>query len=201
MINDQLLGGSNTVSAAYIQTVVVDKLTLHEAILRNQFFTPGLKSAMMTVDFMKKVSEGKEWLPKCSEIRIMNCADPPPKLAIAEILYQKMMHFAAQGEPFDTQFRLCAQRLRKSPPETRWMLALLSTIDSGNELFGKAYKKPKVFSPFSANPGQEISNKDGFFSDLPLAAKQSRKKQVLRFHQVQEEDSQMGVLQAELAQA
>ena len=67
------------VSATYIATVINDKETLHEAIRRNQFYAPGIKESMMTIEFMKNVSEGNDWLPKCSEIRLLNCVEPPSK--------------------------------------------------------------------------------------------------------------------------
>ena len=158
MLNDgdnadqpQAEDGNAHVSATYIATVVNDKETLHEAIRRNQFYTPGIKESMMTIEFMKNVSEGTEWLPKCSEIRLLNCVEPPSKQQIAEMLYQRMHAYQPEGEPFDSMFRRCAARIRKNPPDIQYMLALLSTIDNQNEIFAKGYKRPRAFQPGAVN--------------------------------------------------
>ena len=76
-----------------VQQVVNDKVTMYGALLRNQRWTPKLKEPIMTAEFMRGVKEGQYWLPKTDEIRLLNCADPPPKHVIANILCDKMMHF------------------------------------------------------------------------------------------------------------
>ena len=97
------------------------------------------------------------------------------------MLYQRMHAYQPEGEPFDSMFRRCAARIRKNPPDMQYLLALLSTIDNQNEIFAKGYKRPRAFQPGAVND-QQIHNNDGFFNDLPLA-KQSKKKQGIRFSQ------------------
>lgn len=73
-----------------------------------------------------------------------------------------------QGEPFDSAFAVTASRVRACPPETRWMLAILSTINPEHEFFGKDYVKPRVDSQgINVSSEQMVSNQDGFFTGLP----------------------------------
>lgn len=79
----------------YVSTVVNDRASLYSAVRRNQFFAPRLKDGMTTIQFMKGLQAGVYWLPRCQEIRLLNCADEPGKLAIANILVDKMMNYPA----------------------------------------------------------------------------------------------------------
>ena len=154
---------------------------MYGALLRNQRWTPKLKEPIMTTEFMVGVREGLYWLPKTEEIRLLNCADPPPKQMIADILCEKMMNFPAQGEPFDTQIRRTAIKVKQCPPNKEWSLGMLSTFDNQNELFEKSYVKPKVDVLGNAMPDfAMVDNHDNFFTNLPVA-KKSKKRNVMFF--------------------
>ena len=64
-----------------------DKQSLYESLLRNQIYSPKLKEQIMTIIFMKGcIGYNKYWLPKCSELRIINCVDPPTRSVLAEMV-------------------------------------------------------------------------------------------------------------------
>lgn len=79
------------VSAAYVDTVICDRVSLHESLRRNGLFCPKLKEAMMTADFMKGVIGYKRfWLPNISDIRLKNCITPPNKKELSELVGRQM---------------------------------------------------------------------------------------------------------------
>ena len=98
----------------------------------------------MSIHFMIGVQDGQFWLPRTHEISLRNCADPPAKQVIADALCVAMRQMPSQGEPFDSAFRHTSRMLKKNPPKTRWMLALLSTMDANHPYFAKDYVKPRV---------------------------------------------------------
>ena len=67
--------------------------------------------------------------------------------------------------------RRTALLVKQTPPNKDWLLAMLSTFDSENELFSKGYVKPKV--DFRGNELDEdlVDNTGDFFTGLPLAKK------------------------------
>ena len=160
----------------------------------------------MTAAFMKGVKEGVFWLPKTEEIRLLNCADPPPKHMIANMLVDKMMNFPAQGEPFDSQIRRTAMKVKEAPPNKEWLLGMLSTFDNRNELFSKSYVKPKM--DFRGNVMDDedlVDNDEGFFDDLPPAKKVHKNgmvfggnKEVAKQKKVRKLQQQMARLSAQM---
>ena len=122
------------------------------------------------------------WLPRTHEISIRNCADPPPKQTIADVLCTVMQTVPRQGEPFDSLFLETARLIKRNPPETRWMLAILSTVDANHPFFAKDYVKPRVnVHGNDANLDNMVANKQGFFTGLPAAAKRSKKRGNVKF--------------------
>jgi hypothetical protein len=135
----------------------------------------------MTTEFMLGVQDGTYWLPKTEEIRLLNCADPPKKQTIADILVDKMVNIPAQGEPFDTMIQRTAFKVKKNPPNKDWMLGMLSTIHNANELFEKGYVKPRVDARgIEMLDKSLVDNHDDFFTGLPVA-KPNKKRTGVKF--------------------
>ena len=81
------------VSATFVNSVIVDRRTLHGSIVRNQLFVPRIQDKIMTVEFMMgSIGFKKFWLPYIHEIRLLNCADPPSKQVVADALYEIMIN-------------------------------------------------------------------------------------------------------------
>ena len=72
------------VSAAYVDSVICNRVSMHEGLLRNQLFTPKLKDTIMTAEFMKGIIGFRRfWLPSCDNIRLRNCVHIPPRQELA----------------------------------------------------------------------------------------------------------------------
>ena len=134
----------------------------------------------MTIEFMLGVQSNVYWLPKTNEIRLLNCGDAPAKHTIAMMLADKMNRHPAQGEPFDTMFRRTALKIKRSPPNKDWMLAVLATVDAENELFSKGYVKPKIDARGIEVERDLVDNHNDFFTGLP-AVKSKRKTKNINF--------------------
>ena len=174
-----MVQSNDRISHAEAAAVVSDKKTMYEALLRNQWYTPHYSSQILNLHFMFGVAnQTLYWLPRTHEIRLLNCADPPPKQVIANILCDKMMHFEHQGEPFDTSFRRTALKIKQHPPNKEWMLGVLSTLDPQNELFTKAYVKPRPDCK-PADTKNTVKNVGGFFTGLPVH--KLRKRHIINF--------------------
>ena len=72
------------VSSSFVQSKIPDKGHLHSSLLRNQLFMPKLKESICTIPWMRGIINFEEyWVPFCTNVRILNCADPPSKQEIA----------------------------------------------------------------------------------------------------------------------
>jgi len=71
-----------------------------------------------------------------------------------------------------------AQRIRKTPPDFKFMLAIISTMDPNNRLFAKDYVKPRLDvrgNELFAGNEQRISDPNNFFTGLPLARRSKKR--------------------------
>jgi hypothetical protein len=56
---------------------VRDKKDLYQALQRNGFYLPSLKSSMIRETYLIGLLENRLWCPKVNEIRLGNCPRPP----------------------------------------------------------------------------------------------------------------------------
>lgn len=167
----------NRVSAAYVDSVICNKQTMHEGLLRNQFFCPKLKDNIMTAEFMKGVvGFRKYWLPNASDIRLRNCVQPPCRFELAKLVSSKMILTGPTNEePFDSSFRRTAEMIVEKPPSAPWLLALLSTMDPNHVIFNKDYVKPKPVRVSDQEDVCFVDNPNDFFTGLPVLSRGSKK--------------------------
>ena len=167
---------ANRVSAAYVDSVICNKTTMHEGLLRNQFFCPKLKDTIMTAEFMKGVVGFRRfWLPNAADIRLRNCVQPPCKIELSKIVATKMIQTGlTDEEPFDSSFRRTADMIVEKPPSAPWLLALLSTMDPTHVIFSKDYVKPKPVKD-DQDDVCFVDNPNDFFSGLPVLSRGSKK--------------------------
>ena len=153
--------------------MVNDKHSLHESLRRNQLFCPKLKEGLMTVQFMKGcIGYRYYWLPKTEDIRIRNCVDPPPRGDLARMVFERMSGQEPSGDAcFDGAFRRTSEELARKPPNTEWLLAMLSTMDPENAIFAKDYVRPRQnrASDYDGDNADMVENVDGWFDGLPVA--------------------------------
>ena len=67
-----------------VDIIKLDKDTLYEIGLRNQYFLPASKSSFCTVDYLVKVKDGLVFCPRYPEIRLKACPTPPTKYELLE---------------------------------------------------------------------------------------------------------------------
>ena len=59
--------------------LIQNRKDLYEAVLRNGFYLPKLKSSMITEEYMRNVLMGKAFCPKYEQIKLHPCPRPPGK--------------------------------------------------------------------------------------------------------------------------
>ena len=127
----------------------------------------------MTVSFMKGcIGYRYYWLPKTEDIRIRNCVDPPSRVELAKMVFDSMSGTQPSGDPcFDGAFRRTASELLRKPPNTEWLLAMLSTMKPNHAIFAKDYVKPRNnrIAESGTDYDNMVENIDGWFDGLPVA--------------------------------
>ena len=93
---------------------------------------------MVTEIYINEVINGRLYCPRFKDIRLLPCPKPPPKLLI-----MKGVNEALKGKT-----RLPLGFDKDHLPNKSWLLAILSTVDSGNAMFKKDYLPPNI------KPGQ-----------------------------------------------
>ena len=133
----------------------------------------------MSVTFMKGcVGSSQYWLPKCTEIKLLNCVDAPSRLDLAKMVSARMLvaNMGLPREPFDSSFKRTAEEIVRKPPNVDWLLAMLSTMDPESVIFRKDYVKPKVlkFTDPDLDQAEMVDNVEGFFDGLPVAVRSKK---------------------------
>ena len=92
--------------------LIQNRKDLYEAVVRNGFYLPRLKSTMITEEFMKNVITGKAFCPRFDEIRMLPCPRPPTK----DVLMKKFHRICS------TQNLVIPGVDEKHQPDKRWLL-------------------------------------------------------------------------------
>lgn len=120
-----MAANSNTDIGKFFRT----KNGLYVACLRNQVFCPPLRSGFMSSEFMMSLIRREAWLPKITNIRLLNAPDPPAKSKIKALVVQAMkdnIHQIAIAERAAYDFTI--KRIERVSPTKQWLLAILSTL-------------------------------------------------------------------------
>jgi len=123
---------SMTTAAFSKHVLCVDDL--YNAAVRNGYFLPQRKSSAVNEIMLVNVLKGQYWCPKSLDIRIKNCVRAPVKetlMAKLATLCQASNHNIAWID--DTHY-----------PDKKWMVAVIGTLDPGDEIFKKDYVAPAV---------------------------------------------------------
>lgn len=98
---------------------------------------------------------------------------------MSEILYNLMINTNNEHQPeWQAAFIDTARRIRKTPPDVKFMLAIISTMDPNNRLFAKDYVKPRLDirgNELFAGNEERIPDPNNFFTGLPLAKKSKKR--------------------------
>lgn len=142
---------------------VQDKRDLYEAVQRNGWYVPSLKSNACNEKFLKKVFLGKTWCPKYEDIKILPCPRPPPKTVLYE-KFKTIMNTKKFPIGFDD----------KHLPDAKWLLTVIATLNPGDEIFKKSYVPPPKESKISQIEAIEIP--EHFLKDLPPSRKKVKRR-------------------------
>ena len=115
----------------------------YEAMVRNSFYLAAIKSNFMTLRYLKQVRSKTFYVPKYEEVRLRACPRPPDKKEIAKEL---IIAGGKLGKNFGIE-------VDGALPDTAWLLACLSTLDSKHKFFAKDY-----YPAIKAKEGQQIDN-------------------------------------------
>ena len=111
---------------------------------------PKYKSSLCRIKYMRRIVEGRWWCPKNSDIRPVNCADPPKK----EHVLEHLIGFAK-----DRGLRLGITE--KHLPDRDWALLALAALKPDHKFFRKDYVPPKERHQVM------VKNHNGFLNNLP----------------------------------
>ena len=75
-----------------------------------------------------------------------------------------MLHYRPLGEPTDTKLRRTALLIKQRPPDLKWMLQVMATLNPDHEIFNKDYCRPRN----EENVLNMVVNPNGYFDGLPV---------------------------------
>ena len=168
-------------------------------MIRNGYVLPSYKQAICTLDFMLRVRAGEVWVPRGNECRAIKVATPPPRQQLAEI-FSTSVDLKVQNGNFTAQQVQPLFALReivvKKLADSNWLIQVIYFLNPDHDIFQKEffYEKPKKERAFNNMP--MINNDDGFWDNLPAAAKLGSKKNGPRFLRLTKNERKQMKLQA-----
>ena len=75
-----------------------------------------------------------------------------------------MLHYRPLGEPTDTKLRRTALLIEQRPPDLKWMLQVMATLNPDHEIFNKDYCRPRN----EENVLNMVVNPNGYLDGLPV---------------------------------
>jgi len=152
----------SNIKVAEAEKLVNSVSSYYEAMDRNGWFLPALKSSIISCEYLDRVRNGDYWCPKYEKLLQRPCPRPPPKEflldTLAELLDKKKLDFGG-GE--------------NRVPDKSWLLRAIATIHPTNIIFQKNYLPPvrKVKADTTV-----VDNGDNFYDNLPTLKLGKRKK-------------------------
>jgi len=133
---------------------VKSKKDLYEALLRNGYYLPKLKSTMCSEHYLVNVMDGTYSCFKAEEIKVRICPRPPPKDVLlekfAKLMEKKGLHSGLQEDKY---------------PDKDWLIAMIATLNPEDEIFRKDYAPPARKNVIEEQ--KTIRVPAGFFEGLP----------------------------------
>jgi len=144
--------------------LIQNRRDLSEAVVRNGYYLPKIKTTMITEDYMRNVITGKAFCPKYSEVKMLPCPRPPCK----QVLLDKF-HRICQGQNL-----VHTGVDDKHVPDKRWLLDFVSTFKPDDDIFKKNYIPPAKETKLSEL--KTIEMPVSFLNDLPQSTRRSRRR-------------------------
>ena len=132
--------------------LIKNKRHLYQAMQRNFYYMPALRSSLVTQKYMEGVRDKSIWCPLYGDLKPKPCPDPPSK----EYLLQEVHRLASEKK-----YNLGISS--KKVPDKAWLLQVLAILNPFHKVFSKDYIPP--VRPI-AKENIPIDNNDSFFSNL-----------------------------------
>ena len=145
---------SETLSVKAFAQKVKSKKDLYEALVRNGWYPPKLKSTMVSEHYLVNVMDGTYYCPKAEEVRVRLCPRPPPK----EVLLEKFRKLMS-----DKGLRSGMQEGKW--PDKDWLVTVIATLHPEDEIIRKDYVPPARKNVIEEQKTIKVPN--GFFDGLP----------------------------------
>jgi hypothetical protein len=102
-----------------------------DAMVRNRWYLPKLKSSIMSLNYMHDVRQNKTWCLKYDNLNRQPCPNPPPK----NILEKEFLSLAVNNGLHTGMTDL-------KTPDKDWLLEAISHLKPDHEIFQKGYQPP-----------------------------------------------------------
>lgn len=126
------------------RTKVQNKKEYHEALVRNGFAPPALKSKFVNSEILIAIREGRIFCPRYENMIMRPCPCPPSQLEVRDELVKLIQNgIAQQAAEWRPRFQMLVEQLQRVPADRDWMLLVLSTLSQGDHVFfSKGYVAP-----------------------------------------------------------
>jgi len=109
------------ITAVDVKALIGSKEDYHESMLRNGYYVPGLRSPLVTIEYLSKVRSKEIYVPMYTDVRLRPCPRPPNR----DTLAQYVLDAAEQAGKADLGFSM----KRGNFPNGAWLLNVLSTLN------------------------------------------------------------------------
>ena len=144
--------------------LVQNRRDLYEAVVRNGFYLPKIKSTMITEEYMRNVISGRAFCPRFEDVKMLPCPRPPN----VDVLIKKFLEICVSHN-----FTNCGVD-DKHQPDKRWLLDFVSSFKPDDEIFKKNYLPPVKETKLSELKTIELPA--DFMKNLPQSTRRSRRK-------------------------
>ena len=145
---------STTMTVKDFNKKVQSKADLHEALVRNGYYPPKLKSSMATEAYLIGVMDATYYCPKVEDIKVRLCARPPQKEVLLDKFRKLMLKNGYKSGLIEDKW-----------PDSQWLLTVISTLNPEDEIFHKDYMPPPRKNTIEEQKTIQVPN--GFFDNLP----------------------------------
>ena len=166
---------------------VRSKADLYEALVRNGYYLPKLKSSMVSEHYLVNVMDKTYWCPRAEDIRVRMCPRQPHK----DVLIEKFRKLMRDN---DLKHGMQAEKL----PDKDWLIAVIATLNPEDEIFKKDYLPPARKNAIEEQKTIRVPN--GFFEGLPDSKSKVKRKalHIIGEGRAQQKIKYLKAMQAEL---
>jgi hypothetical protein len=126
-----------------VNTKVRNKQTYWEAMVRNNYQMPTLKSQIVTIKWMQGIREGKYWCPRNNRPIHFQIASMPTKQQLADFLMEVIEDHIDADETLSANecqaLMRTADLVLLKPPDAQWIINTIGSLNSAHAIFQRDY--------------------------------------------------------------